>query len=101
MGSETSLTHLAIDTLKQHQSQGSDFPKLQQWIATQTHATAEEHQAATPCLPQMAHRLSEWSNVDSLLALRAENGWYKVVVARSLVEEVIDEALQGRGTAQE
>ena len=39
--------------------------------------------------------------MDSLLALRAEDGSYRVVVPPLLVEEVIDEAHQGPWTAHE
>ena len=49
----------------------------------------------------MAQRLSELSNVDSLLALRAEDGSYRVVVPPSLVQEVIDEAHQSPGTSHQ
>ena len=101
VGSETSLTLLAIETLKRHQSQEMDIAKLHQWIARETLPTRDVLQAATPYLRTMAQRLSELSNVDSLLALRAEDGSYRVVVPPSLVEEVIDEAHQGPGTAHE
>ena len=101
VGSDTSLTLLAIETLKQYKSHETDIAKLQQWIATETLPTREELQAATPYLRTMTQRLSELSYVDSLLALQAEDGSYWVVVPPSLVEEVIDEAHQGPGTAHE
>ena len=91
---------LAIHTLNQHQSQETDMGKLQQWIATETLPTPDDLQQATTSLRAMA-RLSELSNVDSLLALRADDGSYRAVVPLSLVEEVIAEAHQGHGTANE
>ena len=74
---------------------------MQQWIATETLPMREELQAATPYLRTMAQCLSELSNVASILALRAADGSYRVVIPPSLVEEVIDEAQQGPGTAHE
>ena len=69
VGSEISLRLVAIDTRRQHQSQETDKPKLQQWIATETVATRDELMAATPYLSTMAQRLPELCNVCSFLAL--------------------------------
>ena len=90
VGNEASITLLAIETLKQHQSQEIDIAKLQEGIATETLTRRDELQAATPYLRTMAQRLSELSNVDYLLALRAEDGSSGVLVPPSIVEDFID-----------
>ena len=76
VGSEPSLNLFGIDTLKQQQSKESDIAKLQHWIASETLRRREELQAATPFIRTMAKRLSQLDNVDSLVALRAEDGSY-------------------------
>ena len=72
MGGERSLVLLAIDTVKQHQSQKTDIAKVQQWMATKTSPTRDELQGATPYLRTMAQHFSVLRNVESLLALKVQ-----------------------------
>ena len=92
LGSEISFTFLAMDTLKQEQSLESDIAKIHQFIATETPPTQEKLQGATLYILTMAQHFSELAIVESLLALKAQDGSYRVVVHQSLVVELIDEA---------
>ena len=101
VGSESSLTLLAIDIIKEPQAIDRDIAKLQQGISTETFPMRDEIQAATPYLLVMKQPLRDLSIVDSLLLLMAEDRSYAMLVDSMLVVEVIDEAPQGAGTAQD
>ena len=73
--SEISLALLSIDTVKQQQSQEADIVQLQQRLTTQ-----DEMNRATPFLRTVADNLSELPAVEYYLAIRAEDGFYRVIV---------------------
>ena len=48
VGSEMSLSLVEIDDLKQERTQEKDIASLRRWIATETDATLDALQSATP-----------------------------------------------------
>ena len=88
--------------LREHQKGHTDCQSLAQWVSATASPTWDELQASSRYLRVVAQHLERIAELDKMHELRDQvDGTNRVIVPSSLIEEVIEEAHQRPGTAQE
>ena len=86
----------------EHENGDPHWQSLPHWLNATPTPTREELEASSAYLRVLAHLVESIVMVDEMLVLREEvDGAKRVIVPTSLIGEVIEEAHQGPGTADE
>ena len=93
---------IGIEMLSEHQKGDPDWQSWAQLLNVTGSPTGDELQTSSPYLVVLAQYLERIAEVEEMLVLReAVEGTIRVIIPASIIGEVIHEALQGPGTAQE
>ena len=88
--------------LRKNQKGDPDCQSLAQWENLKATPTLDVLQASSSYLVMLAQHLTRLAEVDEILVLPEEfDGTKRVIVPTSLIGEVVEEAHQGPGTADE